>query len=186
MAAEPGHAPPARRLGAQPGPDGPSVFLEKPGSPAPGTYAPEHTSRTTRVLRSIQAGSAADSRAYQNRPGARNSLELDTQAPAYALEHTGFSGSLLSPQGVHRAVQRTPGPSGPRQQHAVSGVKKTLPQEVVMALCAARRCRIAGPRPQEVTACPATEDGDRTPSGPNPLPGESDPHSHVQGGHSVA
>ena len=71
MAAEPGHAQPARRLGAQPGPDGPSMILEKPGLPAPGTYAPEHTSRSTRVLRSIQAGSAADSQAYQYRPRAR-------------------------------------------------------------------------------------------------------------------
>ena len=39
-----------------------------------------------------------------------------------------------------------------------------------MTLCSALRCRIAGSRPREVTACPATEDCDQTPSGPEPLP----------------
>ena len=40
--------------------------------------------------------------------------------------------------------------------------QKPLPQEVGMTLCSALRCRIAGPRLQEVTACPATEDRDQT------------------------
>ena len=143
MAAEPGHAPPALRLGAQPGPDGPSVILEKPGLPAPGTYAPEHTSRTTRVVRPHTGRVRSRFRAYQKSREATYSLELDTQAPVYALEHTGFSGSLMSPYGVHRAAQRTPGPSGPHQQHAVSGVSKPLPQEVRTTLCPAHRFRKA-------------------------------------------
>lgn len=48
-----------------------------------------------------------------------------------------------------------------------------LPQEVRTTSCAALRYRIAGSRPQEVTACPATEDCDQTPFGPEPLPSES-------------
>lgn len=52
------------------------------------------------------------------------------------------------------------------------GVNKPLPQEVGTTSCAARRFRNAGPRPQEITACPATEDRDRTPSRPELLPDE--------------
>lgn len=47
-----------------------------------------------------------------------------------------------------------------RKHEPASGVNKLLPQEVRTTLCAARRYRIAGPRPQEVPARPAVEGRD--------------------------
>ena len=47
----------------------------------------------------------------------------------------------MTPEGGQRAAQRTPGPSGPLKQPAVSGVTKPLPKEVGMTLCTALRCR---------------------------------------------